>query len=137
MLDCDWSSDVCSSDLAAFRAPLAGAAPGELTDAALRGRTVVVGLFTTGCLQCEAVCEQLEETPLDVPLLALVHAEPDDPPPAIARIVRRLRGLAQVAYLDAEIKAAFAFREDSGYPMLVKLRDGIVVAARHTVAELS
>lgn len=127
----------------AFRAPRADGSPGALTAAALRGRTVVVGFFTSNCLQCEAVCEQLEEGALDTPgdgrppLLALVYAEPSDPPAATARILRRLRGLAQVAYLDAATQAAFAFRDDSGFPTLVKLRDGVVIAAGHGVAELS
>lgn len=126
-----------------FRASLAsggertGASTGELTDAALGAGTVIVGFFTTGCLQCEAVCEELEEAPLGFPLFALVHAEPDDPPAALPRLVRRLSGLAQVAYLDAEIMAAFAFRDDSGFPTLVRLQNGLVIAAGHGVAELS
>lgn len=123
--------------VAAFRAPLVGDPPGELTDAALRGRTVVVGFFTSNCLQCEATCEQIEEAPLDAPLIALVYAEPSDSPVAVARIVKRLSGIAQVATLDAATQAAFAFRDDSGFPTLVKLRDGIVIAAGHDVAELS
>jgi thiol-disulfide isomerase/thioredoxin len=120
-----------------FRAPLADGPPGEITNAALRGRTVIIGFFTSNCLQCEAVCEQIEETPLGAPLIALVYTEPSDPPAAVSRILRRLAGLAQVAYLDAESQAAFAFRDDSGFPTLVKLQDGIVVAAGHGVAELS
>ena len=123
--------------VAAFRAPLASGPPGEITGDALRARTVVVGFFTSGCLQCEAVCEDIEAAPLGAPVIALVHAEPSDPPAAVARIVRRLGPIAQVAYLDAEVKAAFAFRDDSGFPTLVKLHDGLVVAAGHGVAELS
>lgn len=114
-----------------------GEPSGDLTDAALRAGTVIVGFFTTGCLQCEAVCEALEEAPPGFPLFALVHAEPDDPPAALPRLVRRLSGIAQVAYLDAEVAAAFAFRDDSGYPTLVKLHNGLVIAAGHGVAELS
>ena len=83
------------------------------------------------------MCEDIEATPLGAPLIALVHAEPSDPPAAVARIVRRLGPIAQVAYLDAEVKAAFAFRDDSGFPTLVKLHNGLVVAAGHGVAELS
>lgn len=118
-----------------FRAALAGG--GELTGEALGAGTVIVGFFTTGCLQCEAVCEELEEAPPGFPLFALVHAEPDDPPAALARIVRRLSGIAQVGYLDADVMAAFAFRDDSGFPTLVKLHNGLVIAAGHGVAELS
>jgi thiol-disulfide isomerase/thioredoxin len=121
----------------AFCVPLACGPPGELTDAALRDRTVVVGFFTTSCLLCEAVCEQIEEAPLGAPLLALVHAEPSDSPAAVARIVHRLSGIAQVAYLDEAAKRAFAFRDDSGFPTLVKLRNGQVIASGHGVAELS
>jgi hypothetical protein len=120
-----------------FRAPLAAGPPGELTGDALRATTVIVGFFTSGCLQCEAVCEQIEEAPLGAPLLALVHAEPTDPPAAVARIVRRLTSIAQVAYLDGRVKAAFAFRDESGFPTLVKIHDGLVIAAGHGVAELS
>lgn len=116
---------------------ITGEITGELTDAALSAGTVIVGFFTTGCLQCEAVCEELEEAPLGFPLFALIHAEPDDPPAALPRLVRRLSGLAQVAYLDAEIMAAFAFRDDSGFPTLVRLHNGLVIAAGHGVAELS
>lgn len=121
----------------AFRAPLASGPRGEITGDVLRARTVVVGFFTSGCLQCEAVCEEIEEAPLGAPLIALVHAEPSDPPAAVARIVSRLGTIAQVAYLDAAVKAAFAFRDDSGFPTLVKLHDGLVIAAGHGVAELS
>lgn len=122
-----------------FRAALAGTGEPSraLTDAALRAGTVIVGFFTTGCLQCEAVCEALEEAAPGFPLFALVHAEPDDPPAALPRLVRRLSGIAQVAYLDAEVAAAFAFRDDSGYPTLVKLHNGLVIAAGHGVTELS
>lgn len=120
-----------------FRAALADGSPGEVTHAALRGRTVVVGFFTSNCLQCEAVCEQIEESPFEAPLIALIYTEPSDPPAAVARIVGRLSGLAQVAYLDAATQAAFAFQDDSGFPTLVKLHNGTVVAAGHGVAELS
>lgn len=121
----------------AFRAALAHGPPGEITNTALSGRTVVVGFFTSDCLQCEAVCEQIEESPFDAPLIALVQAEPSDAPAAVARIVQRLSGIAQVAYLDAQTQAAFAFRDDSGFPTLMKLHNGLVVAAGHSVAELS
>jgi thiol-disulfide isomerase/thioredoxin len=123
--------------IGAFRVPVVAGPPGELSDGALGAGTTLVGFFTPGCLPCEAVCEQLEDTSHGVPIIALVHAAANGRTAADDRLFRRLSNIAQVGYLDDRVKAAFAFRDQSGFPTLFKIRKGRVVAAGHRMAELS
>ncbi len=120
-----------------FRTPLAAGRPGEVSDTALHGGTTLVCLFTSGCLLCEAVCEQLEAAPPGVAVLTLVNIEPRTPAAAIERLVRRMTSLGPVAHLDAQVKAAFGVGDNGGFPTLFKIHRGVIVVAGHRVAELA
>jgi hypothetical protein len=120
-----------------FQVPLAGGRPGEISDTALRGGSTVVGFFAPDCLLCEQVFEQLEAEPRGVAIVALISTAPDTPAATIERLIRRVSSLGPVACLDAQVKAAFGYGDDSGFPTLFKIRRGVIVAAGHRVAELA
>jgi len=123
--------------IGAFQLPLAAGPAGELSDRALQAGSALVGLFTTGCLQCEAVIEELEAAPPGIALVALIHVEPGTSSAAVDRLTRRTSQLGRVAQLDAQARAAFGHGEDSGFPTLFRLDRGVVVAAGHRVSELA
>ncbi len=102
------------------------------TDRTLEGREKLVGFFTAGCRACEQVKESLLRAPPALPLVAFVQGSAGAE--EAAGVGAALREVGEVVYFeDPAVPLAFGA---VGFPALVRVEDGVVLAAGRRLGDV-
>ncbi len=121
------------SAVGAFEAALPAGEP--VSDRALRSGTTLVGFFAAGCAPCEALRAQLLQSPPPLESLFFVHAA--GPAAADARsLLASLQRLFRVAPLGEDVGRAFGMTPETGFPVLLRVEEGVIAAAGSTLEEV-
>jgi len=104
----------------------------QLSDALLPAASLV-GFFMPGCAPCEKTRSALVEAPPDLPMLAFVSGEADDP--AAIALAESLAKIARVAFATEGDTAYAAFRPPA-FPSLYRIENGQLAAVGHTLRDV-
>jgi hypothetical protein len=57
-------------------------------------------------------------------------------PAGAASVAREIAPIARVGYIDAELTRAFDMTPEAGFPLLVRVHKGVIVAAGNTLLDV-
>jgi hypothetical protein len=117
----------------ALTVPPAGDA--SLSEQSLSEGSTLVGFFLTQCPQCQDVYRELLRSRPPESVIAFVAGR-DENPRAAEKLAGTLLGLGRVAFVDEAINAAFGITPQTGFPTLLRVKKGAVIASGHAVDDL-
>jgi thiol-disulfide isomerase/thioredoxin len=100
---------------------------GVLIDEEVRSGTALIGFFLPHCPSCDRMHARLLAEPPPWPVVAFVEGKPDDPEAQAE--VAKFAAVARSGFATEEVARALGLSDESAFPTLVRVENGIVTAA--------